>query len=66
MTGEGVLQWIDDTELSAWAQAAAARAAVAGLAAAQPALERFQEAGAAATPPVAFQVRRRVLPRFAI
>lgn len=58
MSGEGVLQWIDDTELAAWAQAAAVRAAVAGLAAGDAALAAFQEGGSSAAKPVPFQVRR--------
>ena len=57
MTGEGVLQWIDDTELNSWAQAVAVRAAVAGLAAGDAALATFQQGGAAATQPAPFQVR---------
>lgn len=57
MSGEGVLQWIDDTELGAWAQAAATRAAVAGLAAGDATLEQFREGGSAATPPASFQVQ---------
>ncbi len=56
MTGEGVLQWIDDTELNSWAQAAAVRAAVAALAGGDAALATFQQGGAAATQPAAFQV----------
>ncbi|KAI7840808.1 hypothetical protein COHA_005454 [Chlorella ohadii] len=57
MTGEGVLQWIDDTELNSWAQAAAVRAAVAALAGGDAALATFQQGGAAATQPAAFQCR---------
>lgn len=56
MAGEGVLQWVDDTELSAWAQAAACRAAVAGLAAGDAALQQFREGGSAAAQPASFQV----------
>lgn len=61
MSGEGILQWTDDTELGAWAAAAAVRAAVAGLAAGDAALDTFQDAGAAGTPPAAFQVRAGLL-----
>lgn len=57
MTGEGVLQWIDDTELNSWAQTAAVRAAVAALAGGDAALATFQQGGAAATQPAPFQVR---------
>ncbi|KAL4448648.1 hypothetical protein ABPG75_005867 [Micractinium tetrahymenae] len=57
MAGEGVLQWIDDTELQHWAFAGAARAAVAALAATQPVVQQFQEGGSAASRPAAFQCR---------
>lgn len=56
MTGEGVLQWIDDTELQHWAFAASVRAAVAAVAAAQPAVQQFQEGGSVASRPAPFQV----------
>ena len=56
MAGEGVLQWIDDTELEHWGFAAAARAAVAAVAVGDPALQRFKEGGSAASQPVIFQV----------
>lgn len=56
MAGEGVLQWIDDTELQHWASAAAVRAAVAAVAAAQPAVQQFQEGGSASSRPAPFQV----------
>lgn len=56
MSGEGVLQWIDDTELQHWSFAAAVRAAVAAVAAAQPAVQQFQEGGSASSRPAPFQV----------
>ena len=56
MAGEGVLQWIDDTELESWGFAAAARAAVGAAAAGDPALQRFKEGGSAASQPAIFQV----------
>lgn len=61
MAGEGVLQWIDDSELAAWAQAAAVRAAAAGLAAGDAALQQFKEAGSAGAQPAAFQVCSKLL-----
>ncbi|PSC67518.1 hypothetical protein C2E20_8825 isoform B [Micractinium conductrix] len=57
MAGEGVLQWIDDTELQHWAAVAAARASVAAVAAGEPVLQRFQQAGSAASQPASFQCR---------
>lgn len=55
MTGEGVLQWIDDTELQSWAAAAALRAAVAALAAGDAGLAAFQQGGSASSKPQPFQ-----------
>jgi hypothetical protein len=70
MAGEGVLQWIDDTELEHWGFAAAARAAVCAVAVGDPALQRFKEGGSAASQPVIFQViavwQRHVLPKASI
>ncbi|KAI3436380.1 hypothetical protein D9Q98_002434 [Chlorella vulgaris] len=57
MSGEGVLQWIDDTELQHWACTAAARAAVGAVAVGDARLAAFQKDGSAAAVPAAFQCR---------
>lgn len=55
MAGEGVLQWIDDTELQSWAAAAAVRAAIAAVAAGDAGLAAFQQGGSSALKPQPFQ-----------